>query len=117
MKVVDEVWLYASVAVQVSVVVPRGKVEPDVSNPLWSAQDTVSGAPYWSVAVGAVHDSAALPAGVVAVPVIPVGVPVIVGGIVPAPTVSMFEVPDPVFPDPSDTKTANAQFAEGVVDT
>jgi hypothetical protein len=55
-----------------------GKVEPEAGE-----QDTVTAVPYWSVAVGAVHDSTA-PEEVVAVSAMSVGVPVMTGRVVPA---------------------------------
>jgi len=64
--------------VQITVVVPIANVDPDAG-----VQVTGTFAPYSSVAVGAVQDFVA-PAAPVAVPTMLAGIPVIVGGVVPA---------------------------------
>ena len=69
---------YGSVAVQVTMVFPMGNVDPDAG-----AHITGTLASYSSVAVGAVQDSTA-PEALVAVPVMPEGIPPMVGGVVPA---------------------------------
>jgi hypothetical protein len=77
----NEVWVALSparfTALQSTVVTPIGNVEPDVNPPV-DAQVTASDPSAKSVAVGVVHDSTA-PAELVAVAVMPVGVPTITG--------------------------------------
>ena len=77
----NEVWVALSparfTALQPTVVTPIGNVEPDINPPV-DAQVTAPDPSAKSVAVGVVHDSTA-PAELVAVAVMPVGVPTITG--------------------------------------
>jgi hypothetical protein len=78
-----------SVAVQVTVVVPIGNLDPEI-NPPGAEHETEITLPYWSVAVGDAHDSI-MPLALVAVTTMFEGVPEMVGKAVLGLTVTELE--------------------------